>query len=220
MRRGTSTRLIVIMVLTGSFLGCRNATPPATLPPDPQAAASTPPASTTTAGALATADALWQAAQAVLRDRGFRFAQCNARQRRITTFPVVSGHFFEFWRHDVANLAGAVEASIQHVRRYVEVSINPDGSGHPLDVRVFKQRFSAPERQFNSSASAYHIFSEQLPAARTGARIRANDETWIDAGRDRDLERVLTNEIISTAAANHMDHAPRAANEKPAASPA
>ena len=66
-------------------------------------------------------------------------------------------------------------------------------------VRVYKQRLSSPDRQFNSSGAAYQFFGDSLPST-TGKAIRPEvDDRWIDLGRDHALEDALLKSILSRA---------------------
>ena len=145
--------------------------------------------------------ALWEAAKDALRRRGYRLDRVDARGGRITTHPMGSQHFFEFWRDDVATGRDFWEATLSPIRRQVSVTLDQASAGQPhrVAVTVRKERFSAPDRQFNSSAAAYHFFGHSLPAVRTGEAIGPEDGTWIDLGRDATLERRILDSILGEA---------------------
>jgi hypothetical protein len=100
----------------------------------------------------------------------------------------------------VATSYDFLEASMRTVRRSVEISITPDADAE-LQVQVHRQYFSTPERQFNSSIATLRMFGMDLPRADTGERITEADETWLDAGRDLAMERVLLDLIVARAGA-------------------
>ncbi|MFQ5414870.1 MAG: hypothetical protein ACE5E6_10475 [Phycisphaerae bacterium] len=146
-------------------------------------------------------DGPWRAIQDALRAHGFRLDRVDRRAGIVTTMPETSMHFFEFWRHDVHTRHDLIEATLNPMRRWAEVSVlpEPDGEGARLAVVVHKQRFSGPDRQFNSTGAAYQYFGYSLPSTTGAARVRPADERWIDVGRDPATEDYLLSEILALA---------------------
>ena len=178
-------------------MGCGPRRPVPTEPPQPASSQS-----------QADPETLWAVAQDVLRAHGFLLERVDARGGRIATRPELTPHFFEFWRRDVVVGADAWESTLSPIRRRVEVTIDQadDGGVPPVDrdvlrvqVIVKKERFSSPDRQFNSSAAAYHFFSDTLPAVRTGGRIRPEDSTWVPMGRDPAMEQRILDALLAEA---------------------
>jgi hypothetical protein len=159
-------------------------------------------------------DSLWAASQEVLRARGFAIDRLDVRNGRIVTEPLPAPHFFEFWRRDWVSGSDVWESTVLPLRRRVEVTIRPtpveqanaaNEKDHELQIVVAKERFTSPDRQFNSSAAAYHFFSDELPAARTGAPIRPEDSAWVPMGRDPALERHLLDAVLAEAGRSHSE---------------
>lgn len=146
------------------------------------------------------ADALWEAIQETLRRHRYRLDRIDRSAGVITTFPVGSEHFFEFWRHDVDTRADFIEATLNPVRRWVEITLSPaaDDASRQLQVQVHKQRLSAPDRQFTSSAAAYQFFAASLPTT-TGEMTADTGEVWLDLGRDPAMENRLLSAILKRA---------------------
>ncbi len=144
-------------------------------------------------------EVIWLAAQDVLRRNNFRLDRVDRRAGLISTQPETSQHFFEFWRHDVDTPYDFAEASLRTVRRSAEVSLTPaePGPGWQMGVTVRKEYFATPERQVTSSAAVLRAFGSDLPGVRGEARVRPEDEYWIDAGRDSAMEEWLAAEIAS-----------------------
>lgn len=140
-------------------------------------------------------DRLWSAAELALRDRGYDLDRMDRSAGILTTRPVVSQQFFEFWRRDVVTWHDWFEASLNVIRRWVDVRRVQDEARSCLIVTVFKQRLTAPDRQFNSSGAAYRIFTGNLPTATGELRVHPDQIRWIDLGRDAALEAELTTEI-------------------------
>lgn len=184
----------------------------------PFAAVSASPQAMTLADA-ASADRAFEAAAEVLRRHRFRIDRMDRRQGIITTYPETSQQFFEFWRRDVATARDWLDASVNPVRRRVEVRLPPmhrpatePPVGEPpstpehaheagelvagdVQISVFKERLSAPDRQFNDAGSAYQFFGYSLPATTGQAVVTPADERWLDQGRDRSFEAHLLGEL-------------------------
>ncbi len=128
----------------------------------------------------------------------------------ITTMPVSSQHFLEFWRHDVATREDLWESTLNPIRRWVEVAVNRDDAGAwaALEVIVHKERFSAPDRQFNSTGAAYQFFGNNLPSTTGAERITSEDERWLDLGRDPAMEAYLLAKILERADVGADEPAP------------
>lgn len=115
----------------------------------------------------------------------------------ITTQPQTSQHWFEFWRSDVATFRDAMESSLNPIRRWAEVTFTreEDGTWSEVAVVVHKERLSSPDRQFNSTGSAYQYFGDSLPATTGHYRVTISDDRWLDLGRDAAMEDRLLREI-------------------------
>ena len=115
--------------------------------------------------------------------------------------PETSQHFFEFWRHDVETRRDSWEASLNPIRRWVEVTVarGNDETWAGLSVVVHKERLSSPDRQFNSTGAAYQYFGDNLPSTTGLARVTAEDDRWLDLGRDPAMEDYLLRIILGGA---------------------
>jgi hypothetical protein len=144
------------------------------------------------------ADQLWEAVQETLRRGRFPLDRVDRAAGAITTLPENSQHFFEFWRHDVATTRDAWEATLNPMRRWVEVSLTraDEGPWTQLSVVVHKERLSSPDRQFNSSGAAYQYFGDSLPSTTGLSRISEKDDRWLDCGRDPAMEDYLLRAIL------------------------
>ncbi len=160
-----------------------------------------PPPPTSYSVAAADADRLWAAAEQTLRQQQFGIDRLDRRTGLMTTFPVGSQHWFEFWRRDVATTRDWAEASLNPIRRWVEVSVAPDAPTESSDVArltvsVHKERLSTPDRQFNSSGAAYQYFGSSLPSTTGAVRVAPLDDRWLNQGRDTAMEARLLAAII------------------------
>ena len=146
-------------------------------------------------------DHLWTSCQEVLRRHRFELDRVDRRSGTITTFPVTSQSFLEFWRHDVDTAFDLMEATLRTVRRKaaVQVDRNPAEATARITVTVPRQTFATPERQFNSSSAALRVFGEELPGVRGEPYLTKQDDYWIDDGRDGMMERRLLDRILRRA---------------------
>ncbi len=189
-RKRRCTRLLLPLVaLIGC--GCRSAGP-ATGPST---------RSILVADRSARGDALWEVTKDVLRGHGYRIDRVDRRAGVITTWPCTSQQVFEFWRNDVCTTADQWEATINPIRRWIEVRFTKDDAGawRSVSVIAHKERFSSPDRQFNSTGAAYQVFGNQLPVAGGAANASPDDDRWLDVGRDRVMERCIAQRIMDRA---------------------
>ncbi len=154
------------------------------------------------------AERLWQAAGDAVRSHGFTLDRTDWREGVITTLPETSSSIFEFWRHDVQTNEDLWESTVNPIRRWIEVRVDPDDSGfwRALTIVVHKQRLSSLDRQFNSTGAAYQYFGDSLPSTTGSASVSSDNAQWIDIGEDPALaERLLT--FIWEHARLEADHA-------------
>jgi hypothetical protein len=149
-------------------------------------------------------DRLCDATLEVLRRHLWTIDRLDRIAGVISTRPETSQQFFEFWRKDVATPFDLFESSLSPIRRRVTVNIEPTAADAGenewnFTVKVEKQRLRSPERQYNASASALRIFSEELPGAAGQKQVTRADEYWYDIGRDSAFEDYLLKRILAQA---------------------
>ncbi len=144
------------------------------------------------------ADRVWQAIQQTLRRNRFRLDRVDRRAGVITTFPVTSQQFFEFWRHDVDTNADLWEATLNPIRRRVEVSVtrDEDNAWRELAVAVHKERLSSRDQYLLSPEATYQYFGDSLPSRTAQPRVPAESIQWLGLGRDPAMEEYLLNAIL------------------------
>lgn len=64
-----------------------------------------------------------------------------------------------------------------------------------LSVKVHRERFSAPDRQFNNSGAAFQAFGSTLPSTTGAVRVTTRDDRWLSVGRDAAMEARLKDSI-------------------------
>lgn len=148
--------------------------------------------------------AFWEGIQNALHNRGFKLDRVDERAGVITTLPVTSQQFFEVWRHDVNTREDFWEATLNPIRRWVEVNVSrdEDGTWNNIAVIVHKQRYSAPDRQFNSTGALTQYFAASLPTTTGETTVGAERDRWLDIGRDGAMEAYLLTRILEATGAS------------------
>lgn len=191
-------RLLVATLLACALIGCLS----------PQRNDYQSSRSATIANASPQVDRAWEAAQETLRRHRFRLDRVDRRAGIITTMPETSQSLVEFWRHDVDTWPDLLEATLNPLRRWVEVTIThrDDNTSVELAVVVHKERLSSPDRQFNSTGAAYQYFGGNLPSTSGAVNVTPEDNMWLDLGRDPAMEAHLLDAILErTGLATNLD---------------
>jgi len=143
-----------------------------------------------------TAD-LIQVAREVLAGMYFTIEKSDTRSGIVRTRPLPGAQFFEFWRSDNIGAENALEANLHTIRRTVIVEISKQGTERSIGCEARVQRLSMPEREVSSITRVYGMFSRSGPSLQ---RLQLNPEqaqqmTWIDLGRDSQLEAEILKRI-------------------------
>lgn len=140
-------------------------------------------------------DQAWDETLDVLREYNFEPDRQDVRAGVITTFPVVSQQWFEFWRADAQGWDQWLESSLHLLRRWVEVRFQPAPDGYTMLLTVYIERKSQPERQATTASGALQIYREKLPIY-TGETLKADEAVrWIAVGYDGRLAEYLLSQI-------------------------
>jgi len=148
-------------------------------------------------------DQAWDEILEVLREHDFTPEYVNPRFGIIRTYPTISQQWFEFWRADAQGWYQWLESSLHTIRRHVQVKFTPKDDRYKVDVTVYVQRKSQPERQVTTASGALQIYGEKLPIY-TGEKLAAGEGVhWVDLGTDQALADYLV-ERIERRLAGHM----------------
>jgi hypothetical protein len=136
-------------------------------------------------------EAVWQQTVAVV-DEYFDIASENRLARQILTQPRGGATLVEPWHGDSVGADERLESTLQSIRRFARVTVNPDPKGgFAVKVEVYKQLedLPKPERQAGGRA----VFSDQFPVNRTREVVGPVPLPlgWIDRGRDTKLEQAI-----------------------------
>jgi hypothetical protein len=160
-------------------------------------------------------EAVWQAAEEVLREHRFTIDRADRRDGVITALPLLSRHGLELWRKDAVTDRDRLEGTLQTIYRQVTVRLRrrdpakdkdlPQGE-YVADVAVRVTRSNKPALQVTSAADAYDLFFAPGAIGRSyaeaGCTAAAPRQEKVDLGRDENLEAVLRGRIHRAAAKN------------------
>ena len=132
----------------------------------------------------------------LLRELDYPPQRVDREAGLIVTRPTTRAQWFEPWRQDSRGGYQLLESSLHTVRGIVTLQLTsatpPDNSDdYELDVRVDKQRFSAPERQITTASGALSIYSGRVPTAAGQRGPRSEGAHWVPLGRDVLFEQYL-----------------------------
>ena len=140
-------------------------------------------------------ETVWRETVAVL-DEYFDVRSENRLSRTIVTDPVVGATLFEPWRGDSVGFHERLEASLQTVRRFATVHIDPvPGRGYAVKIEVLKELEDLPKPDRQSAGRA--VFNNDFPVNRTREIVGPVPVPflWLPRGRDTQLEQRLLQEI-------------------------
>lgn len=140
-------------------------------------------------------ETVWKETVRVL-DEYFEIKRENRTARVIITEPMQGATLLEPWRGDSAGITERVESSLQTMRRFARVHIDPvPGRGYAVKVEVLKELedMARPDRQAMGRA----VFNNDFPVNRTREVVGPMPAPlqWIPRGRDSRLEQVILQRI-------------------------
>jgi hypothetical protein len=144
---------------------------------------------------------VWRVCQEELKSRGFELDRVDRRQGEIETFPMTSGQWFEFWRHDVIGDYAREESDLQCIQRKVKVKVSPlKDEKYQLLCEVSVERREADPQEVRTIGGAhtrdlFPVFSERIPGLRSGAVKENQGSRWTPLGDDPELERDILRRI-------------------------
>src|SRR4030042_4019921 len=98
-------------------------------------------------------------AEIVLLKMNFTVEKADSAVGLMRTRPMPSSQFFEFWKKDNADSYHIAMSNLHTVQRTVELTFE-EGEQLCIGCNVKVERLSMPEKEIDSSARAYAMFSE------------------------------------------------------------
>lgn len=143
-------------------------------------------------------DKLWNACEKAIVDGSFMMERFDYRTGLLTTKPLVSKQFFEYWKHDVVDFQDQVLSDAATRRRVAHFQITKLANGrYVCEVKAVVEHFSMPERrltavvQYQSAFSLHRQFEEEHNDDGTPLRLFY----WYAEGRDEPLEHALAERV-------------------------
>ncbi len=122
----------------------------------------------------------------------FEIASESRLSRTIITEPKISPTVLEPWLGDSVTLADRVEASLQTIRRFAIIKIEPAANGgYLVKVEVHKELEDLPKPDRQAVGRA--VFNNEFPVNRTRETVGPVPVAtgWIRRGRDPNLEQAI-----------------------------
>ena len=113
------------------------------------------------------------------------------------TKPLSGGQFFEIWRKDNRDGYSRAMSNLHSIQRTAVLNFMQKNDLLCIDCNVTIERLSIPEKEIDSSARAYSMFSASNESMHT---LSLNPEQekmmdWVDIGRDQNLEAAILQKI-------------------------
>ena len=173
---------VIILTLLGSgCIGHRPSNPAATQPVtmvDPALAEKeywlAKPATAEVRGAF---DPLWQASEAVAHDYLFRIDRRDQRSGLLTTEPLITKQWWEFWRKDAGTFRDTQEATMASIRRTIFFQFKKTGdNAYTVTPKVLVEKESQVDAKYKPD-------------------IEGPDTYWYSLRRDEVLEKKVADSI-------------------------
>lgn len=115
----------------------------------------------------------------------------------IRTRPLPGGQFFEIWRKDNRDGYSKAMANLSSIQRTAELNFMQKNDGLCIDCNVTIERLSIPEKEIDSSARAYSMYSKSNETTHTLILNKEQQEKmdWINIGQDNNLEKYILDKI-------------------------
>ena len=136
-------------------------------------------------------DTVWNKTVAVV-DKYFDIASENRLSRTIVTQPRIGATLLEPWSGDSVGFTERLESSLQTIRRFAIIKVDPAPTGGYLvkvEVRKELEDLVKPDRQ----AAGRAVFNNDFPVNRAREIVGPvpAPNGWIPRGRDPNLEQAI-----------------------------
>jgi hypothetical protein len=141
------------------------------------------------------------AAEMVLGKMGFAISKSDFESGYITTRPLRTGQFFEFWRSDVVGEFNSAESNLHCIRRTVVIDVTKEAEQLCVGCDVSVERLSLSRGSLGSRSEAYDKFPQRERLERSGLESIGKDlresrgAEWIGLGGDPELTDVILTQI-------------------------
>jgi hypothetical protein len=144
---------------------------------------------------------LWKDCQKTAHHYGFTIDRLDLRAGVITTQPLVSKQFFEFWRPDVVTMDDLMRSSLATYRRTLRFQISKaEGGGYRAEPSILIERYVRAEKTITASIYLRKAFQNDkgkpsvgTPEADQGVFLPR--QYWYPTGRDTALEKRVADNL-------------------------
>jgi hypothetical protein len=115
----------------------------------------------------------------------------------VRTRPLAGGQFFEIWRQDNRGGYNKGMANLHSIQRTAELKFSENNGQMCINCNVKLERLSIPEKEIDSSARAYAMFSDSEEENQT-LILNAEQKSkmdWVNLGRDNSLEAYILKKV-------------------------
>jgi hypothetical protein len=180
--RGSIGRLLVVILAGLVLAGCRTPGPAASRV-DVQL------------GDEETYRQFWLHAISSVRHFGYDLDRADPAAGVITSRPLTSKQWFEFWRNDTLAAGQVFEASLHTIRRQIRLTVQPtpNKEEYLVSAVVDVERQERAERQVTTPANVMQAFNPKSTLTADSADGRS--VLWVNLGRDPVLEAALLKQV-------------------------
>jgi len=141
---------------------------------------------------------LWNACRTTVINDQFEIDQEDYRLGLLSTLPMISKQFFEFWRSDAGTPREVIWDSLQTIRRTVRFDFSREADGsYIVHPKVLMETSAHPERRITSQAQYSSAFSSiaETPTVLNDQGVAVPTRYWYAVGRDDAMEQELANSV-------------------------
>jgi hypothetical protein len=135
---------------------------------------------------------LMATAEGVLAGMHFEIEKLDAEAGYIRTRPLSGAQTLEFWRTDNVGALNRAEADLHSIRRTVELNVSEQAGKVCINCKATTERLSIPGEQTNGQG--YRAMTGQKSIQKISREQKGNT-TWLDLGRDSQLETEIMKRI-------------------------
>jgi hypothetical protein len=139
------------------------------------------------------------AAEKVLAGMLFEIEKLDTEAGYIRTRPLAGAQTLEFWRKDSVGAFNRAEADLHSIRRTAELDVNEQDGRVCINCIVTTERLSVASER--TSGPGYRAAGGPRSVQKLGREIRG-ETSWIDLGRDEQLETEILKRIESRLSAD------------------
>jgi hypothetical protein len=206
-------RRICLLVWLGSIIGCAGSSHVVEPPPSTQPATAVDPATTQPSYWLARPapvtiqcpdfETLWNTCTDAARDFLFVIDRTDYRAGVMTTKPLTSSQWIEFWRPEVRTIDDSAQSSLAAIRRTIHFEFTKlaDGS-YEVAPKVLVEREAIAEQRITSVTGYRGVFtrprnSRDIPRGTKefDVGVQLPSRYWYVVGRDEAMEKALADSI-------------------------